>query len=108
MANDQRSSPASRDGTSQSGRIARELDPAHASVDERTTKDLLAFARAYASELKYFPDTDPETPSGDWAGLFASVDLDDAAAYAGEPELTPTDAAGPYARPHFALLLAAL
>jgi hypothetical protein len=98
-----------RDGISQSGRIARELDPDYAPVDERTTRDLLAFARAYAGELNYFGADDPTTPSGDWRGFFgAGVDLDDAASYARAPETFPAEKAAPYARPHFALFLAFL
>ncbi len=109
MASDPRqSAPAARDGTSQAGRIARELDPAHAPVEERTTRDLLAFASAYARELRYFDPAAPDSPRGDWAGFFAPVDLDEAAAYASQPEQSSAEKAGPYARPHFALLLAVL
>ena len=97
-----------RDGTSQSGRILRELDPGYAQVDERTTRDLLAFAKEYARELKYFPVEDPDH-AGDWSGFIGpAVDLDDAAEYASEPEKFPPEKAAPYARPHFALFLAFL
>ena len=43
-----------RDGTSQAGRMQPALDPDYVSVDERTIQDLLAFAREYAKELRYF------------------------------------------------------
>lgn len=110
MPNDpQRLPPSSRDGTSQAGRIARELDPDYAPIEERTTKDLLAFARAYAGELKYFDVGDPDHAQGDWSGFIGPVvDLDTAAAYALEPERFQPETAAPYARPHFALLLAVL
>src|SRR5258705_863445 len=49
-----------RDGTSQAGRLRPELDPNYAPVDERTTRDLLAFAKAYAGELNYFSVDDPD------------------------------------------------
>ena len=100
---------SSRDGTSQSGRILRELDPDYAQVDERTTQDLLAFAKAYAPELKYFGLEDPDHAQGDWSGFIGgAVDLDAAADYSSAPEKFPPDRAAPYARPHFALFLAFL
>jgi Baseplate J-like protein len=98
-----------RDGTSQLGRILRQLDPDYAQIEERTTQDLLAFARAYSRELKYFDLGDPDSPSGDWSGFIGSaIDLDTAAAYAQQPESLRPELSGPYARPHFALFLASL
>ncbi len=99
---------SARDGTSQSGRILRELDPDYARVDERTTRDLLAFARAYAREIKYFGPEDPDHAEGDWSGFLGSADLDAAADYASAPEKFRPEKAAPYARPHFALFLAFL
>ncbi|HRD88279.1 MAG TPA: baseplate J/gp47 family protein, partial [Accumulibacter sp.] len=106
MANDQKTTlPQVRDGTSQSGRILPELDPRHVRVDERTTRDLLAFVQAYARELKYFGIDDPDQAQGDWNDFVGSIDLDLAARYADEPEKFSPEAASAYARPHFALLL---
>lgn len=100
---------SSRDGTSQSGRVLRELDPEFALIEERTTRDLLAFARAYSRELKYFDPGDPDNAQGDWSGFIGpAVDLDAAAAYAEQPETFPPEKAAPYMRPHFALFLASL
>ena len=106
MANDQKTTlPQVRDGTSQSGRILPELDPQHVRVDERTTRDLLAFVQAYARELKYFGIDDPDQAQKDWSGFVGSIDLDLAVRYADEPERFSPEAASAYARPHFALLL---
>ena len=101
---------ASRDGTSQSGRFLRELNPASVLVDERSTRDLLAFARAYAQELRFFPadDAADEASPQDWRGFYAGVDLDQAVAYLRAPESFTAEQAAPYARPHFALFLAFL
>lgn len=112
MSNEPHStSSASRDGTSQSGRLLRELDPASVLIDERGPRDLLAFARAYASELRYV-SADGEASDGalaqDWRAFFADVDLDRAVAYLQSPEGFTAAQAAPYARPHFALFLAFL
>jgi hypothetical protein len=99
----------SRDGTSQSRRALRELNPDYAQIEERTTRDLLAFARAYSRELRYFDLDDPENPKGDWSGFIGpAIDLDTAAAYAEQPEKLAVEKVAPYARPHFALFLASL
>jgi Baseplate J-like protein len=108
-----------RDGTSQAGRLLPELDPGYARVDERTTRELLAFARKYALELEYFGPEDPDRAQGDWSGFIgpaayssddslASAYLDAAADYAAEPEKFPHEKAAAYSRPHFALFLAFL
>lgn len=109
MANGQQTATAAlRDGTSQSGRTLPELDPDYARVDERTTRDLLAFAKAYARELNYFGVEDPDRAQGDWSGFIGSADLDETADYASEPERFPPEKAALYSRPHFALFLAFL
>ncbi|MBN8447457.1 baseplate J/gp47 family protein [Accumulibacter sp.] len=106
MADDPKATlPPVRDGTSQSGRILPELDPDHVRVDERTTRDLLAFVQAYARELQYFGIDDPDQAQGDWSGFVGSIDLDQAARYVEDPEKFSPEAASAYARPHFALLL---
>ncbi len=45
-----------RDGASQAQRTPVALDPAYVSVDEQSIRDLLAFARVYAKELRYVDD----------------------------------------------------
>ena len=94
-----------RDGTSQAGRLLPELDPDYAQVDERTTQDLLAFAREYAKELKYF-SLDDQDHGLDWSGFIGeNIDLDDAAKFANASETFPVEKAAPYTRPHFSLFL---
>jgi len=98
---------ASTDGTSQSRRPSRWLDPAGAPLDERDIRAGLGFVRAYARELNYF-DAD-NLPAGDWSGLLGAtnddLDLDAAALYARYPELAAPGAADAWSRPHVALLL---
>lgn len=95
------------DGTSQAARRRPELDPAFATLDGRSTADLLAFARAFAGGLHYVDEQGQ--PQGDWQGLFPDVDgLVEAADYLRAPERFSTERAAPHARPHFALLLALL
>lgn len=94
-----------RDGTSQAGRVQASLDPSHVSVDERTSLDLLEFARKYARELVYHDAQG--RPAGDW-GAFLEQDLAALAALIDE-EQAPTGAmAGTVDRPHLALFLAFL
>ena len=64
-----------RDGASQAARTQAALDPDYVAVDERSLRDLLAFACAYARELRYV------SPDGatvdDWSEFFPDVlDLD--------------------------------
>ena len=111
-----------RDGTSQAGRQQAALDPDYVSVDERSPRDLLAFAWDYAKELKYFDED--ERAAGDW-GAFLGLDreldldleedreaflayLDEADAFMAAPEGFAPDRAWRFKRPHFALFLAFL
>ncbi|MFN0195040.1 MAG: baseplate J/gp47 family protein [Aestuariivirga sp.] len=105
----------SRDGTGQPARLLPELDPDYVRVDERTTRDLLAFAAEYARELKYFGPDDNE--QGDWTGfidprqgggMMGAAHLDAAASYAAEPEKFSEEKSVLFSRPHFALFLAFL
>ena len=95
------------DGTSQSGRLPRWLDPAAVPLDERDIRAALGFVRAYARELNYF-DADNQL-AGDWSGLLGAsndeLDLDAAAGYALHPELAAAGSGDACARPHVALLL---
>ena len=96
-----------RDGTSQAGRMQPALDPDYVSVDERTIQDLLAFAREYAKELRYFDVKDGRLhDAGDWSGfLGADGDLDKVAAFLENPQEFSSEQSRDYNRPHFALFL---
>ena len=95
------------DGTSQVARRRPELDPPLAALDGRSTADLLAFARAFAGGLHYVDDQGQ--PQGNWQRMFPDVDgLVEAVDYLQAPERFSAERAAPYARPHFALLLAVL
>ena len=96
------------DGTSQSERLLAALNPKYAPVDERTTVDLLNFAKAYARELKYI--SVDNIHDGNWSGLFTGndgnpIDLQAAYDYIQRPDDFSAEQAHDYARPHFALLL---
>ena len=97
----------SSDGTSQAARRRPELDPSFALLDDRSVADLLAFARTYAGQLRYVDDQGEE--QGDWQALVPDADaLVLAADYLRAPERFSPARAAPFARPHFALLLAFL
>lgn len=97
-----------RDGTSQAERRIPELDPGYAQVDERSTRDLLAFAEQYAEQLKYVSvdgNEDPHNPQT-WSSFIGpDINLDNAANYARQPEDFTREKAAPFSRPHFALFL---
>ena len=96
--------PAQRDGTSQAARPMAALDPNYVAVDERSVRDLLAFARDYARRLVYHP-VDGSGP-GDWSGFIpADLDLDAAVAFLDDPASASAGLAGKLTRPHFVLLL---
>ena len=103
-----------RDGTSQQGRRMAALDPSYFSVEERTTEDLIRFARKFAAELKFFNLDNEE--DGDWTGFLGKEDpdnpeseekLQDLLAYIENPEQTL--ARSKYkdwlTRPHLSLFL---
>ena len=58
-----------REGTSQKERLAPELDPAYAPVDERTVAHRMVFAQAYSAFLKYFNFSN--APAGNWLPFFS-------------------------------------
>lgn len=64
--------PLVRDGVSQKQRLAPELKPSYAKVDERSLEDLLYFLVNYAKEVTYF-DIDNKL-TGDWQ-LFLEKDI---------------------------------
>src|SRR5229473_1757263 len=92
-----------RDGTSQAARVSASLDPAAIGVDERTTRDLLALARAHATQLVYY-DADNE-PAGDWSGFFADLTDDQILDFLDNPR---PDADARLRRPHFVLFVTLL
>ncbi|AGP37775.1 baseplate J/gp47 family protein [Sorangium cellulosum] len=98
---------AERDGTSQAGRALAALDPGHVSVDERTSAELLSFARAYGKELTYYGAGGK--PEGDWSGFVgAKLRPEDVAAFLRDPGKFTPEAAPELYRPHFVLFLAFL
>jgi hypothetical protein len=96
-----------RDGTSQSGRSLTALRPSYVGVDERSLKDLAAFVRAYAAELKYFDSQNNE--AGNWSSFFGpdpdAMDLSELVAFTEAPETFNSTEYDLYRRPHFCLLL---
>lgn len=100
--------PLINDGASQPGRFLAALKSDYVQADERTTRDLLAFVQAYAGQLNYFADNNPNDPAADWSGLFEGVDLQQAINYLQNPKSFTAEQAKPYTRPHFVLLLAFL
>lgn len=93
-----------RDGSSQADRRLDALDPSYALIDERTTEDLLAFARWYGQELAWF-DLDNK-PRGNWSAFLGpGLTLSEVAAFLRQPErFTPAESPGLY-RPHLVLFL---
>ncbi len=96
-----------RDGTSQTGRLRPALDPASVAVDERSLKDLLAFARQYAHELVYFAvENETVQAMGDWSGFLGTdSDLDEIVAFMTNPAACSPDIVQRYSRPHVVLFL---
>ncbi len=96
-----------RDGTSQAARQLRALDPQYVLVDERSLKDLLAFAREYAKELNYYAVAQNSLQAvGDWSDfLDNNADLDEVVAFMQNPEIFPPEKTAHYSRPHFVLFL---
>jgi len=102
-----------RDGTSQQGRRLPNLAPEAVGIDERRLADWLAFAHAYAKELKYV-GLDNED-AGDWSGFLNPTGLVNAELpelwreierFVDAPERF--DDASQHRRPHFVLFLAFL
>jgi Baseplate J-like protein len=92
-----------RDGTSQADRLGAAPDPAAIGVDERTNKDLLAFAKAFATQLVYYDANNQ--PAGDWSGLFGDLREDQILDFLDNPR---TDAEARLRRPHFVLFVTLL
>ncbi|MFQ5587900.1 MAG: baseplate J/gp47 family protein [Nitrospiria bacterium] len=93
-----------RDGTSQAARALPALNPDYVSVDERSLKDLLCFAREYSKELKYFNAENQEM--GDWSAfLDDDVDLDAVVSFINDPEQADAATREAFSQPHFVLFL---
>lgn len=93
------------DGSSQTGRVLKTLDPDYVSVDERSIKDLLGFAQKYARELSYF--NEHNEADGDWSGFLGDNNLDEIAAYLKDPQKFQDDPQkrAQLSRPHLTLFL---
>src|ERR1051326_2341766 len=63
--------PFLRDGTSQQQRLLKALLPSYVSVDERSMDDLIAFAKKYAEEIKFYDPTN--TVNGNWVDFFVKA-----------------------------------
>ena len=97
-----------RDGTSQASRLQAALAPEYVPVDERCYKDLLAFAQAYARELRYY-DADNQ-PMDDWSAfldppLDPPLSLDEIVTFMHDSTQVRPAVAAHCARPHVALFL---
>lgn len=98
---------AERDGTSQAGRALDALEPSYVSVDEQTRAELLAFAREYSKELKYYGADGRQ--AGDWRGFIdPNLNLDDVVAFLEAPEKFSATTSPELFRPHFVLFLSFL
>ncbi|XHR92398.1 hypothetical protein ACFJIV_18800 [Mucilaginibacter sp. UC70_90] len=62
--------PLQRDGSSQSQRFLKALDPAYAPIEELGMEDWLKFAAAYADKINYYTLKDSNYPQGDWKPFF--------------------------------------
>jgi hypothetical protein len=95
-----------RDGSSQAGRSQAALDPNYVLVDERSLKDLLNFAKAYAKELRYFEVVNEQVQAtGDWSKFLDELDPEEVLKFIQNPERFPPEKAKPYTRPHVVLFL---
>src|SRR3954470_17765944 len=61
--------PLTREGTSQLNRVLAALGVHYADIDERSTPDLILFAKRYAAYLNFYNESN--TINGDWQPLMA-------------------------------------
>ena len=90
-------------GSSQAERSQKALDPGYIPVDERSIKDLLQFARAYAGELRYFNQNNEI--DGDWSAFLGDLDPDAVIAWMNDPQAVPPAERAAFTRPHLVLFL---
>ncbi len=62
--------PLQRDGSSQSQRLLKALDPANAPVQELDLREWMLFAAKYAEKINYYSIKDSVHPRGDWRPFF--------------------------------------
>jgi hypothetical protein len=93
-----------RDGVSQAQRRQAALAPDYIAVDERSLKDLLAFARQYAKELRYY--NLHNSVEGDWSAFLSpDLNLDEVVTFLRDPDAAPPHKAQRFRQPHFVLFL---
>jgi len=68
--------PLLRDGTSQAQRVLKALLPGYVAVDERKLEDLIAFAKSFAEQIRYWP-LDNIDAGDDWVGFFSKTLTED-------------------------------
>lgn len=70
--------PLLRDGTSQAQRVLKALLPEYIAVDERSMDDLVAFAKRFAEQVKYYDLSNTNSgPGDDWVGFFTKTLTED-------------------------------
>ena len=96
-----------RPGTNQNERHKAALQPEYVSVEERSTHDILRFARDYAKSVRYY-DLD-NNKSGFWSAFlnFDDDELEELAIFADNPEQFKNESQilDNFSQPHLALLL---
>jgi hypothetical protein len=93
-----------RDGVSQAQRLQAALAPDYIAIDERSLVDLLAFARQYAKELRYY--NLHNGAEGDWSAFLSpDLNLDDVVTFLRDPDAVPLQKAQQFQQPHVVLFL---
>ena len=99
-----------RDGTSRQQRLLSALLPDYVSIDERSMKDLLQFAKKLAKEIRYVNSENED--DGDWQNFLASdKDLEEFISNQNQEEpgfLNYVKNKSGFTQPHIALFLAFL
>jgi hypothetical protein len=104
----------SRDGLSQSARVAPELNPDNIKVDERCLEDFIHFARELATHLNFY--NDQNQPEGTWTGFLTHPSyqdrenewIEDMIAFIADTEAFTANyptAAKAFSSPHLALFI---
>lgn len=66
--------PLKYQGTSQTERFLKSLNPENVELHGLDVEDWLHFARGYARLINYYPSKDAEIPEGDWQDFFSTKD----------------------------------
>ncbi len=93
-----------RDGTSQSARALAALAPEYVKIDGRTLTDHLAFTRAFAEKIRFFP-SDGSARELYWDGWISQEDVSAAQEFMDDPSRFDPATSPRLFRPHFLLLL---